>query len=402
MAQHAHKICLNMIVKQEAKTIHQCLDSVVPYISSWCIVDTGSTDGTQDLIRDYFAAKGIPGQLHERPWRDFGANRTEAIELALAGPEEKDYLFVMDADDTLQVSKKNPFSNLDRDAYLFKMTMGGATWWRIQLFRATSEWRYKGVLHESVQGPEGHTTAHLEGVLIAARSSSVTRGNYLIPEDKYLHDAQVFEKAIKDMTPEEDPNLYSRYHFYCAQSYRDAQKYEEAIEWYSRRALLGGWHEEVFYSQYMVAKLKEVLGRPEDEVIGAFMLAWQSRPTRLEAPYNLVRYLNSRRRNFLAWNIARAAIEAPATRDILFIEQDVWGWRLANEWNIACYNVGKVKDAMRAAEALVKSQVFPTIPVEAQEAIKKNLVLFTERYKKQGESSRATQPAKHNIKKRNK
>ena len=42
-----NKICLCMIVKNESKVIKRCLDSVMPIITAYCIVDTGSTDGTQ-------------------------------------------------------------------------------------------------------------------------------------------------------------------------------------------------------------------------------------------------------------------------------------------------------------------------------------------------------------------
>jgi hypothetical protein len=43
-------ICLNMIVRNEAHIIAETLDSVARYITSWVIVDTGSNDGTQNLI----------------------------------------------------------------------------------------------------------------------------------------------------------------------------------------------------------------------------------------------------------------------------------------------------------------------------------------------------------------
>jgi len=36
-----------------------------PYISSWVIVDTGSDDGTQDLITNHMARLGIQGELYE-------------------------------------------------------------------------------------------------------------------------------------------------------------------------------------------------------------------------------------------------------------------------------------------------------------------------------------------------
>jgi len=41
-------ICLTMIVKNEAQVIRRCIDSVRRFISYWVIVDTGSTDGTQE------------------------------------------------------------------------------------------------------------------------------------------------------------------------------------------------------------------------------------------------------------------------------------------------------------------------------------------------------------------
>src|SRR6185437_6058415 len=87
-----------MIVRNEAHIITETLDAVAPYIDTWVIVDTGSADGTQDLIRTHMAHLGIPGELHERPWRDFGYNRTEALALARG---HGDYIFVMDADDTI-------------------------------------------------------------------------------------------------------------------------------------------------------------------------------------------------------------------------------------------------------------------------------------------------------------
>ena len=96
-------ISLVMIVKDEAKFIERCLASVKPLISRWLIVDTGSTDGTQALIKK--TMKKIPGELLEREWVDFGTNRTEALELARGTAE---WTLELDADMTAEAARGSP------------------------------------------------------------------------------------------------------------------------------------------------------------------------------------------------------------------------------------------------------------------------------------------------------
>ena len=136
-------ICLNMIVRNEVHIVAEVLDAVAPYISSWVIVDTGSDDGTQDLIRSHMARLGIPGELHERPWRNFGHNRTEALTLAQG---HADYIWVMDADDTI-VSTPD-FTRLDADIYLMRYFGDNDIFWVALLFRDGVRVRWQGVTHE--------------------------------------------------------------------------------------------------------------------------------------------------------------------------------------------------------------------------------------------------------------
>src|SRR6185295_5435649 len=83
-------ICLNMIVKNEAHIIEELLETIAKYIDYYVISDTGSTDGTQKKIKDYFDEIGIPGEIHQNTWVcphpeidyfDFGKNRSMALDL---------------------------------------------------------------------------------------------------------------------------------------------------------------------------------------------------------------------------------------------------------------------------------------------------------------------------------
>src|SRR5471030_2049649 len=94
-------IALCMICRNEAAIIERCLESVRCLIDYVLIVDTGSTDGTQAVIRRWLEKTGIPGDVLDEPWRDFAYNRT----FALAKLREKsavDYSLMIDADQVVE------------------------------------------------------------------------------------------------------------------------------------------------------------------------------------------------------------------------------------------------------------------------------------------------------------
>ncbi|NBP85421.1 MAG: glycosyltransferase, partial [Mycobacteriaceae bacterium] len=216
-----------MIVRNEAHVVHEVLDCVAPYISSWVIVDTGSEDGTQDIIREHMAKLGIPGELHERPWKNFGHNRSEALDLA-AG--HADYIWVIDADDL--VVGTPDFSQLSADSYTVRYGHEeGFTYWRQQIFRDGLPWRYIGVVHEYVACDEPYQNTRLQGDYYV--ESRRLGGRNLDPQ-KYARDRDLLLAEL-EREPED-----SRSVFYLAQSYFDLGDFANARSWYMRRAEMGG------------------------------------------------------------------------------------------------------------------------------------------------------------------
>ena len=242
-------VCLNMIVKNEAKIIITTLTNLSKYIDFdyWVISDTGSTDNTQQLIRDYFLERGIPGELFSHEWRDFGYNRTQALECAY---DKTDYLLIFDADDSMNGDFKLPFFNttIRADRYMLKIGKG-FEYVRPLLINNRKRWRFKGVLHEFLDniepvGPDAKVQGdyHIDSGRTGNRSQNPT---------KYYDDAIILEKAYHSELALPDKGLSGRYAFYCARSYKDAgEKYHhQAVEWYKKVLdIPHHWHQEKYYA----------------------------------------------------------------------------------------------------------------------------------------------------------
>ena len=125
------------------------LDGASSLIDCWLIVDTGSTDDTQDIIRGYFASEHLPGEIHEREWQDFATNRTQALRLAR---HHADYSLLIDADDVLEHEPDYASQPLVADAYRLEFRDANIRYQRPCLIGNRIAWRYEGVLHEFLTG----------------------------------------------------------------------------------------------------------------------------------------------------------------------------------------------------------------------------------------------------------
>jgi glycosyltransferase involved in cell wall biosynthesis len=348
-------VCLNMIVKNEAKVIARCLESVKPFIDSWVIVDTGSTDGTQAIIRSLMA--DLPGELHERPWKDFGHNRSEAIELARG---KGDYLFVMDADDLVVAPPRFAFPKLTHDSYQLRVEDAGTSYLRLHVFRSNLDYRYVGVLHEVLTSAGTRTMGRLDGI-VYKRAGGGARS---VSANKYRADAAVLAAALAA----EPTN--ARYAFYLAQSWRDCGENEKALQAYEHRAQMGGWEEEVYFSMHEVGKLSARLGRDDAVIVAAFLRAYEFRPTRAEPLCNVAAHLREVGRRRAAYPFARTASEIPHPADILFVDDSVYAWRAIDEHAVAAYWIGRYKEAMALNQRLLSGKA---LPAGERERVQKNM-----------------------------
>ncbi len=240
-------ICLNMIVKDESHIIKKTLNNICDNIKLdyWVICDTGSTDNTIQIIKNFFEEKKIQGEIHQDKWKDFATNRNNALKYAF---NKTDYIFIFDADDSFHGNFKLPKKLIcDRYDFIFGT---GFSYVRPLLINNRIQWVWKGVLHEVLCDVNN------------CKSSSTISGNYYIDSgrsgnrsknpNKYLDDAIVLSNAY---TSEKDIGMKYRYGFYCAQSFKDAGKYDDAITWYKKVLENGNWIQEKYYSCLMLGNL---------------------------------------------------------------------------------------------------------------------------------------------------
>lgn len=337
-----------MMVKDEAHVIARALSSAIPWIDYWVICDTGSTDNTAKIIQE--SLKEVPGELHHTPWKNFGHNRTEVLALA-AG--KADYYLIMDADMELKVEA--PFKHkLYADAYEIRYD-GDLDYSQWMLISAKHKWQYVGVTHEYIESSTFQIKDWLPEVSLIHHEDGGMRS------DKYERDIKLLKEALRT-----EPNN-PRSIFYLAQSYKDLNRYEDAMYWYEKRANMeGSWEEEQWYAQFQLGRTKLLAKYSWSDVRADLMKAFEMRPWRYEPLYVMVQHLRETEQYHTAYSYVAFISHGTyyPTKDILFIEKLIYDYLLMLEYGICAYATGRLSEAIRAFSGILQH---PNTPADVRE-----------------------------------
>jgi hypothetical protein len=79
------------------------------------------------------------------------------------------------------------------------------------------------------------------------------------------------------------------------------------------------------------------------------------------------------------------AIKNPGTSDILFVEPEIWQWRLLDEYALAAFHTGNPEISYEKIKTVVNMPFFPNLSEHEKERLNKNLEHFRQAAAKKAE-----------------
>lgn len=370
------KLALNFICKNEAHVIGKMLNSAKSIIDLIVVNDTGSTDGTQDIIKKFGEENNIPTYVFDRPFDDFEKSRNHAMQKLrdvvkeLNWDADRVHGFWFDCDETLVIDPKFNKNQFTKDLYMINTYIGQMKYTRNTFFKVSKPFRWYGPVHEFIVCDDNTITSGLaENIHVDVKMEGASwKGN--IPA-KYKSHAFVLEKYIDENR--QDP----RWIFYTAQSWHDSasvpdnreeneERLRRAIKYYKERTQRpDGYAEEIYYSQYRIGAIMRMLEEPWNLAQQELLKAYAMDPLRGESIKIIIdhylqvgewhmAYLYSKfcKVNFHGKN--------PYPTRLLFVDESLYNWKFLEAHCAACFYTGRLDEARAGYQEILN--LTKTIP----------------------------------------
>lgn len=299
-----NRFCFVSIVKNESHVIKRCIDSIANIATSYLICDTGSTDGTPEIIESYMKEKGIPGKVVHKEWQNYGFNRSYAMEQFHNDEKlnsakyviwhDADEVFSTDRNDFLSYPTKEDADKLYEwleqrtESTIHILTIyGNLIYPRCQIVRNNQFYVWKSPKHEYIYGTQDNSRTTYNGFVLSARQE----GNASKDPDRCKKDTQLFITYIdKNGGYEKCP----REVFYLAGEYQNYNR-NKAIKFYEIRTKINaGFDQEKYISYLRLGRLAYL----DEDKIKYWTAGMNMIPRRLECIFELM-YLHVERKNYL-------------------------------------------------------------------------------------------------------
>ena len=334
--------CL-LMVKDEKDRIVTSLNSAKEWVSMFVVFDTGSTDGTQEVIRNWCTENNKILHMMEGKFVDFSVSRNALLDFS--DKFHPDYQLLMDSSDELKTGRElqtfcdqNSKSKDPYTGFLVKQVWfcGNSTqsYFNVRLIKARHKWRYRGQTHEYIYSPEVENVKPLKIPYIILYQDRTLDNNKSFP--RFSRDRALLWNEY-NKNPKDQRTI-----FYMSQTFGCLGQLDLSYKYYKIRSKLGGFDEEVFHSLLRCGDISRLLKHYDEEAIAWYVNSFSF----LERVEPLL-YLTDMFQNKKNWRSAYMFCKMATLLDfpeesILFVDKDAYDYKRWSLFSVVAFNYSKM------------------------------------------------------------
>ena len=336
-----------LMIKDEAHIIEKTVTPLYEGgITNFFVLDTGSNDGTQDVLKKFFKKNKINGILKEEKFVDFATSRNRALELAEKEFPNAAFMLMLDAnwhvhgvDQLLNFCREHVYD--DKPSYLIRVinyANGNVTGsLKPRLFKTVDHVRYIGPVHEYIEPQKNSlfaisTPCYIDQIPNEKKQQEST--------EKILKNEQLLLKEY-DKNPGDAHTL-----FYLAQTYANLGEFKKAYDYLKLRIAINGNAEENYLALYRLGLITRLLWQSDashnwQEALDYLLFAHSMRPQRAEPLIRIAQHYLTENNRAIAYLFARRAIEMPIpVNETELVELDLYNYTRFDLMSTCAWNVG--------------------------------------------------------------
>jgi glycosyltransferase involved in cell wall biosynthesis len=341
--------CLIMC-KDEHEGIEVTLNSAKDWINMFVVFDTGSSDDTKDIIRNWCSKNNKELHMMEGKFVDFSVSRNALLDFADTFNTE--YQLLLDSRDELRTGRElQVFCSQKNEPYtgfLIKQVWfcGNSTqsYFNVRLIKARHKWRYRSSVHEYIYSPEVENVKPLKIPHIILYQDRTLDNNKSFP--RFSRDRALLWNEY-NKNPKDQRTI-----FYMSQTMGCLGQLDLSYKYYKIRSRLGGFDEEVFHSLLRCGDIARLLKHYPEEAIGWYINSFSF----LERAEPLL-YLSDMFQNNKNWRSAYMFCKMATLLDfpeeaILFVDRDSYDYKRWSMFAVIAFNYSKTRKNQELKEKI--------------------------------------------------
>ncbi len=240
-----HRIVATMLCGNNEATVENAARSVIDWVDNLLFIDTGSTDGSLEIVQSIAGPKLVVRNLD---WRnDFAWARNKALEFA--GELGAKWVLTIDTDERLDFgaihSRDQLLAVLESaaDAQAWMVDAQSGSYEKERVIRLPTQLRWQGRTHEALCGARVGRRPKLAGVRFSEARKSPEEFQF-----KLSRDLKILREELK-----ENPAA-GRTWYYLGQTLYGLKQFEGAIAAFDRCSAIRAWDELAAWACYRAAK----------------------------------------------------------------------------------------------------------------------------------------------------